>query len=240
MANTARTHFDEDISRAEQLCEQAKQLEDSGADKRLYGDIRFSAIGMAVGALDAYLCDKYVDCLSSVLKAYSNGDWQGNLPAYYRKQLLPAGEILDRSRESRPLWSIRMAARSIMEKDNMLSIGRVESMFNPILPDNQKVFAALIPVLVGYGWKKLTGPKTDAEIATLTGKSKEKATKKAISVLKERIGQTIQIRHDWIHNCGRPKSSIKDYTDRQTYSRIKEIKALVVKFDQHIEAHRKS
>lgn len=240
MVNTARAHFDEDIARAEEMCAQAKRLEDAGSSQRLYGDTRIAAIGLSVGALDAYLCDKYVDCLSSVLKAYSSGKWQGRLPAYYSKQLLPAGEILDRSRGSRPLWSIRMAARSIMEKDNMLSVSRIESMFNPILPDQQKLLSSLVPTLIDYGWKKFTGPNSNAEIDALTGKPKEKATKKSISVLKERIGETIQIRHDWIHNCGRPKSSVKDYTDRQACERIREIKSLIVEFDDHIEAHRKA
>ena len=131
--HTARRHFDDDIGRASALLVQASKLHNGGAT-RLATDIRSASVAMAVGAMDAYLCDKYVDCLTSVLREYRTGSWPGNLPRFYAKQQLPAGEVLDTSRAARPNWAIRMAARSVMEKDNMLSISRVKDHFNPILP----------------------------------------------------------------------------------------------------------
>lgn len=240
MVTTARAHFNEDNQRSVAMLDQAKTLEDAGAEQRLCQDIRISAIALSVGAMDAYLCDKYVDCLVKVLRAYVNGDWRGGLPAFYREQRLPAGDILDTSRKSRPAWGIRMAARNMMEKDDLLSISRVKDMFNPILPSGQKLWSDFIGKMLGHGLKRLTGPKTAAEIAALTRKHKEVATKKAIGALKNRIGDIIQIRHDWIHNCARPKTAIDTYTNGEACVRVRQIRLFVETFDDHIEAHRRA
>lgn len=240
MVTTARVHFNEDNQRSIAMLDQAKALEDAGAEQRLCQDIRISAIALSVGAMDAYLCDKYVDCLVKVLRAYMNGDWLGDLPSSYRKERLPAGDILDTSRQSRPAWGIRMAARNIMEKDNFLSISRVNEMFNPILPSGQKLWPEFIGKMLNHQLKHLTGPKTAAKIAALSGKDKEIATKKAISTLKERIAAIIQIRHDWIHNCARPKTAIAKYTDGEARSRVRDIRLFIETFDNHIETHRRA
>ncbi len=85
MTTTARVHFNEDIQRAEAMLDQAGVLEGAGADQRLCQDVRIAAIAFSVGAMDAYLCDKYVDCLTKVLRAYVNGGWLGDLPASYKR-----------------------------------------------------------------------------------------------------------------------------------------------------------
>lgn len=240
MVTTARNHFDEDIGRAEAMLEQARVLEIAAPADRLHDDVRIAAIAHAVGAMDAYLCDKYVDCLSRVLRAYAQGDWAGQLPTFYKNERLPVGEVLDTSRTARPAWGIRMAARAIMEKDNMLSPSRVDDMFNPVLPVNQKLWSDFIPLMLAHGYKHLTGPRTNAEIKTLAGKDREAATKKAISSLKARLGAIVQIRHDWIHNCGRPKTAIARYSHGEARLRIRDIRLFVETFDDHIEAHRKA
>lgn len=237
--NTPRTHFDEDIQRAEDLLSYAIQIEAAGADARLHQDVKIAAIGMSVGALDAYLCDKYVDCLTSALRAYSNGNWQGDLPTNYREQKLPAGEVLDRSRNSRPLWGIRMAARQIMERDNMLSISRIDEMFNPILPASHKLWSSFVPTMIDSGWRRLTGPYTNLQITAMSPEEKGKATKKVICTMKKRLACTIQIRHDWVHNCARPKLAIAKYSDGQASARIREIKEFITKFDDYIESNRR-
>lgn len=137
MPTTFRTHFNEDIARAESLLARSQVMENASEPERLFKDVRLSSVALAVGALDAYLSDAYVDCLTAVLRAYTQGQWVGGLPSTYSKQMLPAGEILKSSRQHRPLWRVRMAARKVMEKDNMLSLSRVEDCFNGILPNNQ-------------------------------------------------------------------------------------------------------
>ncbi len=146
MAKTHRRHFDEDISRAEAILATAKARK---GDARVSSDLRLSPVSMAVGAMDAYLCDAYVDCLTAVLRAYVTGQWNGGqLPSHYAKQQLPAGEVLDSSRTERPLWSLRMAARSVMERGNMLTLSRVPEQFNGILPDRHKLWVGLIDRLI--------------------------------------------------------------------------------------------
>jgi hypothetical protein len=233
MPDTARRHFDEDIQRSLALHAQAQQL--AG---RLGTDVRSGAIAMAVGGMDAYLCDAYVECLTSVLRAYRNGAWTGDLPGFYAKQQLPAGEVLDTSRTQRPQWGIRMAARSVMEKDNMLSIGRVKDHFNPILPGTQKIWVHFLPRLLDHGLRRLTGPRSENDINALQGDAKTAAVNKAIATVKGRLGSIIQVRHDWIHNCGRPKLAITTWTHGEAAARIRDIRIFVDALDDHLEQHR--
>jgi hypothetical protein len=236
MATTHRRHFDEDIARAEAILATARSRK---GDARLPSDLRLSAVSMAVGAMDAYLCDAYVDCLTAVLRAYVTGQWKDDhLPSHYAKQQLPAGEVLDSSRRVRPLWSLRMAARSVMERGNMLTMSRVPEQFNGVLPDSHKLWVGLIDRLIGFGYKRLTGV-TGPEVNKLSGKPLEQAKKRAIKTFFNRISDTIQIRHDWAHNCGRPKTAIKTFSHAQARDRIREIRLFVTAFDDHLQQHRK-
>lgn len=234
---TPRRHFDEDIGRAHQMLELSQNMEKDEAGERLFQDVRMSAIALAVGAMDAYFCDAYVDCLTSVLRAYIHNKWQGDLPPIYAQRELPAKEVLDSSREGRPLWSLRMATRKIMERDNMLSITRIKEQFNGILPSRHKLWAGLIDELLMLDSKRFTGV-TRSELATLSNKGVAEAKRKAAGIFQERIKDTVQLRHDWAHNCGRPRSAIDKYTHLQAKAKIREVEALVSAFDNHVQLHR--
>ncbi len=234
---TPRKHFAEDIARAIALLDHADELSNSAGDSPLVIDLRHSAVAMAVGAMDAYFCDAYVDCLTTALRAYVSGKWKGNLPAEYANRELPAGEVLDTSRQRRPLWAIRMAARKIMERDSMLNISRIDELFNPALPDRQKLWSTLIDALIPYGLKRIT-KYSEAEVSSLSGSKLGEAKKKAAGQLKRRLGETVQLRHDWIHNCGRPKSAVTKLTKGVARSRIQELALIVSEFDDHIQQHR--
>ncbi len=234
---TPRKHFDEDINRAHDMIRMSKDKDSDGAGERLVHDVRLSAVALAVGAMDAYFSDAYVDCLTSVLRAYIHGKWRGDLPSAYAKRELPAGEVLDSSRQNRPLWALRMATRTIMERDNMLSISRISDQFNGILPPTQKLWAGLTNDLIAFGSKRFTGI-TQSELSQLSGKDLEKKKKKAIFLFQDRIKDTVQLRHDWAHNCGRPKSAIQKLTHNQATARVQEIHTLIEAFDDHIQAHR--
>lgn len=235
---TPRRHFDEDIRRAEAMLALAKAQEEEGADERLVDDLRLSSVSVAVGALDAFLCDLYVDCLTSVLRAYRNGRWEDDLPAHYARQQLPAGEVLDSSRSERPLWSIRMAARSVMERDNMLKLSRIPDHFNGILPEDAKLWAGVIDAIASHNHRRLTKYQ-GAELAALSGSKLGAARKKVAAAVRKRIGEIVQIRHDWIHNCGRPKEAIMTLTQGAADVRIKHVKWFVVALSEHVQKHRK-
>lgn len=234
---TPRKHFDEDIYRAEQLMLLAKNMSTKGVDEELTRDVYMSALMLGVGAMDAYFSDSYVDCLTKVLRAYIHDNWQGDLPPAYAKRALPAKEVLDSSRNNRPLWSLRMATRKIMERDNMLSIPRVKEEFNGILPQSHKLWVGIMDELIACDCKKFTGI-TRAELSSLSGKSLEKAKKNATAKFDQRIKETVQLRHDWVHNCGRPKSAVKVPPPKQAADRLREVKSFVTVFDDHIQTHR--
>jgi hypothetical protein len=235
---TFRTHFNDDIARAENIFYRSEAMLAAGEPGRLCLDVRLSAVAMAVGALDAYLCDAYVDCLTAVLRAYAANTWVGKLPSDYSRQLLPAGEILKATRLHRPFWRVRMAARKVMEKDNMLALSRIEGCFNGILPSNQKLWLTLIPALTAFDLKRLTKFTAAGLGAVAAGTPKEKAEKQIIAAVKSRIGKIIQFRHDWIHNCGRPKTAIVDLTSGRANARIRDVKIFIETFDNHLTTHR--
>jgi len=236
---TQKRYFDEDIRRAEAVLNLAAKEKDKKADPQIVSDLRLSAIGMAIGALDAYLCDAYVDCLTSVLRSYVNGEWKGILPASYAKRALPAGIVLDSSRKHRPLWSLRMAVRKIMERDNVLCIDRVPKLFNGILPDTHKLWAGIVDELLALNSRRFAAFH-QWEVAALTGKALAKARKEVIARFQSRLKETIQYRHDWAHNLGWPKTAIHNLTPQQATTRIREVRHFVDVFDRHIEQHRKA
>lgn len=238
MPITAKKHFDDDIRRAWSIYQHAQlQLTAPNPDKKLCNDLMLSAVAMSVGAMDAYLCDAYVDCLSSSLRAYAQGKWPGTFPSGYKKQPLPAGEVLNNTRANRPLWSIRMAARKVMERENILSISRIDDLFNPILPAGKKLWPDFITTLIDHNRIRFTR-HTQATIAGLSGKNLDDAKKQAVTALKTRVAYIVQLRHDWIHNCSRPKSSITKLTKRKALSAIRDIHTLIEELDKHIESNR--
>lgn len=237
MPTTFRTHFNDDINRAENILALSRVMENAGEPERLYKDLRWSSVALAVGALDAYLCDAYVDCLTAVLRAYTQEQWVGALPATYSRQMLPAGEILKSTRQHRPLWRVRMAARKVMEKDNMLSLSRLEDCFNGILPNHKKLWLDFVPVLAAHNLARLT-KHVESDLAVLAGDALVQAKKQIAEAVKTRLGTTIQIRHDWIHNCGRPKNAIQDLTHGQAKARIRDIRLFIEDLDNHLDSHR--
>lgn len=237
MPTTAKTHFDDDISRAFTLHVHAQTLQLAGDVSQFPKDIRGAAVALAVGAMDAYFCDKFVDCLTKALQAYAAGTWPGPFPPAFRQQHLPAGEVLDASRIHRPKWGIRMAAKAVMERNNMYSLSRVDGVFNGILPVGQKLWLGIVPQLLAVGRRRFT-KYLAADMAGLTGKPLLGRQREVIATVKSRIGITVQFRHDWIHNCARPKGTIVNYTDGEARAAMNEIKSLVDIFEAHIEAHR--
>jgi len=237
MPTTAKNHFDDDITRAFALHAKAKALQAAGDATQLPEDIRGAAVALAVGAMDAYFCDKYVDCLTTALQSYSECTWIGPFPSAFRQQLLPAGEVLDATRPHRPKWGIRMAAKAVMERDNMYSLARLDDVFNGILPIGHKLWIGIVPQLAALNRRRFTKHRT-ADLAALNGKPLQDAQKVVVGSVKKRIGITVQFRHDWIHNCARPKGAIVNYTDGEAKAAMNEIRSLVDIFETHIEAHR--
>ncbi len=235
MVTTYRTHFDDDMARAQSLLDLAGGGAPALKLDRRKDDLRLAAVAMAVGAMDAYFCDAYVDCLARALRRCANK--KGDLPPAYAKQNLPAGIVLGSSQTKRPNWRLRMAARAVMERDNILDLSRVPGLFNPVLPRDKQLWPAVIDSLILLRKRRLTGVD-HATYKAAPPTSRAKMKKAAAGVVAKRMKETIQWRHDWVHNCGRPKSAIQDRTQGEIQQRINEIYYLVEAFDSHLTSHR--
>lgn len=230
----ARNHFNEDILRSEALAVHAASLP-AATPGLLVTDLNRQAVASAVGAMDAYLCDAYVDLLTGALSRARAGT--APLPDGYRTERLPAGPLLA-VYNARPNWGLRMAARGLMDRDNMLQTTRIKGMFNPALEANHKLWVGLMPTYLGLARKRLTGARTLAEVMALGGNHRKKAIAAAQSAMMERIGDIVQRRHDIVHNCDRPKQAITAITPTQAKWMVADIRSFVEILDDHVQAHR--
>ena len=118
---TAKRHFDEDIQRAHNLRIHASNLQDS----QVRDDILRSTWMMAVGASDAYFCDAYADLIARTLRA-KDMEPAIKLPERLGNLQVPVTAVI---REAGG-WRWRMAARGLIERENVLSLNQIKSLFN--------------------------------------------------------------------------------------------------------------
>jgi hypothetical protein len=229
MPTTARRHFDDDFARATELLAQAQTCE----EEPLKTDLARCAIAFGVGALDAYLCDAFLDALARKMKQCRRDDTA--LPAGYAKLLIPAGPLLS-SYEARPNWGLRMAARAMMEKDNMLQLGRIKDLINPVLPDGQKLWIDVAPSFIALDRKRLAGIST-SEYAALSTREKVSARRKAAAAVLRRVGVVVQRRHDIVHNCDRPKNAPQALKIGSARNMLTDVGSFVAVTDKHIDAN---
>jgi hypothetical protein len=118
--------------------------------------------------MDAYLCDAFTDTLARCLKICRRE--KQSLPNGYRKLLLPIGPLMTDYAE-RDNWALRMAARALMEKDDLLKLSRLKELFNPALPKGHKLWGDLARSYVNLDRRRLTGI-TSTEYTALRGDAK--------------------------------------------------------------------
>lgn len=230
MPTTARKHFDDDIGRAWAVHGLASGIE----DRELAADIARSSVALAVGALDAYLCDAFVDSLARTLKTCRQQSRP--VPSAYGKLMMPVGPLLGEY-EHRENWGLRMSARALMEKDNLLQVGRLKELFNPALQPGHKLWENVVRDFIHLGRRRLTGIDA-AGYAALSGVKRQKAGKVAASSVLRRIGEIVQRRHDIVHNCDRPKSAKQKLTLAAAKKMLSDIQAFVTILDDHLDAYR--
>lgn len=222
-------HFRDDFSRAQALC----ALAAVETKEPMRSDLARCAVAFGVGALDAYLCDAFVDCLARTLKSCSRSGIA--LPEGYAKLALPAGPLFA-SYASRPNWGLRMAARSMMERENLLQVRKAAGLFNPVLPKSQQLWGGSAAALVAIGPKRLAGISA-AKYAALPTKKKSGASKAASSAALKRVESVIQRRHDIVHNCDRPKTSPQRMKPGSAKNMLADIGSFVTVLDAHLGKH---
>jgi RiboL-PSP-HEPN len=234
MPATARNHFDDDIGRAQAILSEARRLPASRS--AVADDMRRASVALAVGAMDAYLCDAYIDCLTRCLRAFREGKCS-KLPTDYAKELLPAGPLLAQHYTKRSNWGLRMAARARMERENLLQVGRVKEIFNPVLPASHKLWLDVIDQYTVLGRKRLTKHRA-ADIAVMTPANRTEARKQAAAALVKRMLMIVQRRHDIVHNVDRPKSALQKLTAGQAKAMTTDLKDFITILDDHLDLRR--
>jgi hypothetical protein len=231
---TALQHFREDIARAKDIVAHADPLpRGNAAEQRLRSDLLRSAWMFAVGALDAYFCDAYTDLIAVTVSSKSRQP-SITLPEFFYEIRFPIRAILEEY--ANPNWRWRMAARKMMERENVLSLSTIQSLFNKFFREDRRFFVSLLDTWMSHADAKtrLFGTTRAAYLA-LTPGEKDRARRQAMDQFKERFGVIFQRRHDCIHNCDRPRMSPQPLDQSITVLKvIEDVEFLVFRCDEHI------
>ena len=125
----------------------------------------------------------------------------------------------------------------MMEKDNMLQLGRVKDLLNPDLAPSHKLWPDLAPRYIALNRKRLTGISV-ADYAALNGKNKEDSRKRAAAAVLRRIGSIVQRRHDIVHNCDRPKNAPQVLKIGTAKNMLLDVGSFVTILDEHRGAYK--
>jgi hypothetical protein len=134
-------------------------------------------------------------------------------------------------------WGLRMAARALMEKDNLLRLSRVKELMNPALPQGKRLWNDLAQDFVDLDRKRLARYRRN-EFAALTGTQKSDGPKTVSAAVMRRMGEIVQRRHDVVHNCDRPKSAKQRLTLGQAKAMLVDVHDFVKILDKHLDDHR--
>jgi hypothetical protein len=235
MPTTALSHFRQDIERARAIVAHAEPLPTDTAEGRLLrSDLLRSAWMFGVGALDAYFCDAYTDVVAATIIAKSRHA-PLDLPEFFHDIRFPVRAILE-SYTNNVNWRWRMAARKMMERETVLSLATIQTLFNKFFRTGQRFFRDVLP-----GWivhpdsrRRLVGI-TPARFNALPANLRNQAVADAQRLLEERFQEIFQRRHDCIHNCDRPRVKPQPLarTDMVRHA-LEDIEFLVRRSDEHI------
>jgi hypothetical protein len=235
MPRTALDHFQEDVARAYAIVAHAHPLPAGTAtEQMLRSDLLRSAWMFAVGALDAYFCDAYTDLVAATIISKSRHDSM-TLPEFFYNIRFPVRAILETPAVNLN-WRWRMAARKMMERENVLSLDEVKKLFNKFFRDHHRIFGDLLDAWIQHpqSKKRLLGI-TSAAYAGSNPAAQDAARRVAKVQLDERFDMIIQRRHDCIHNCDRPKVAPQPLVKGGTVIKvIEDVEFLVNRCDEHI------
>jgi hypothetical protein len=231
---TALQHFQEDIARAKAILTHADALpHTTAAEKLLRSDLLRSAWMFAVGALDAYFCDAYTDVIAATASSKSRQPTIA-LPEWAYDIKLPLRAVLEEY--DRANWRWRMAARKMMERENVISLAAIQTLFNKFFRTGHKFFGDSLDVwmsrpdakirLFGVSW---------TDYVAMTDQDKHTARKNAKDQFEDRFRIIFQRRHDCIHNCDRPRVSPQPLDKGGTVLKvIQDVEFLASRCDEHI------
>ena len=190
-------------------------------------------MAFGVGALDAYLCDAFTDTLARCLK---NCRQTGHVPPTgYARLELPIGPLLT-DYAVRHNWGLRMAARALMEKDNLLRLSRLKSLLNPALPAGHKLWDDLAQDFVDLDRKRLAGMRKSSYARSQA--ERKPRVRGRFRPTCSRMGEIVQRRHDVVHNCDRPRTAKQRTSLPKAKKMLVDIEDFATILDDHLDAHR--
>ena len=236
MPATAFQHFTEDIERARAILAHADPVPHvTPAENLLRSDLLRSAWMFAVGSLDAYFCDAYTDIIAATASSKSRQP-AIMLPAWVYEVKFPLRAILEKYDNEN--WRWRMAARKMMERENVISLKAVQDLFNKFFRRGQKFFRDQLDA-----WMSRPDAKirlfgiSQADYLAVSPQDKHMAREAAIDQFEERFRTIFQRRHDCIHNCDRPRMSPQPLERSGTVLKvIQDVEFLVNRCDEHINS----
>ncbi len=202
----------------------------------LRSDLLRSGWMFAIGAIDAYFCDAYTDIVAATIISKSRHQ-AAILPDFFYEIRFPVRAILE-PYAMNDNWRWRMAARKMMERENVLSLSAVQNLFNKFFRRGHRLFQDRMPDwIVHPDAKKRIFGITRAAYAALAAPARTPVLQAAWEQMEERYRDLFQRRHDCIHNCDRPKVSPQALHLAGTVLKvIQDAEFLVHRCDEHIGA----
>jgi hypothetical protein len=231
---TALQHFREDVARARAIVLHADPLpRATDADRLLRSDLLRSGWMFAVAGLDAYFCDAYTDLIAATANSKSRQPTIA-LPEWVYDIKLPLRAVLEEYDYAN--WRWRMAARKMMERENVISLSAVQTLFNKFFRKGHKFFHNLLDDWISHPDSKIRlFGVSHADYAAMTDADKHVARGGANEQLEDRFRAIFQRRHDCIHNCDRPRMSPQPLDKGGTVLKvIQDVEFLVNRCDNHI------
>lgn len=236
MPATAFRHFRDNIARARAIVAHADALaRGTSAEKLLRSDLLRSAWMFAVGALDAYFCDAYTDIIAATASSKSRQPTI-TLPQWLYEVKFPLRAILEVYDKEN--WRWRMAARKMMERENVISLPTIQTLFNKFFQKGHRFFRDQLDAWMSHPDAKIRLFGTSrADYLAMSPQQQHAAREAAIHKFEERFRTIFQRRHDCIHNCDRPRISPQPLERSGTVLKVvQDVEFLVNRCDEHIHA----
>ena len=157
------------------------------------------------------------------------------LPEWVYDIKIPIRAVLEKY-DKRTNWRWRMAARKMLERESVMSLKAIQTLFNKFFRKDHKFFSQLLDTWISRPDSKirLFGVSSDDYVA-MAKPEQNKAREKAFEQFEERFRVLFQRRHDCIHNCDRPRVSPQPLDKCATVLKvIQDIEFLVNRCDEHI------
>ncbi|MCL4808708.1 MAG: hypothetical protein KJ062_13110, partial [Thermoanaerobaculia bacterium] len=190
MLVTAKKHFTQDLLRAKALLSHASTLPPG----ELARDVLRASWMMAVGACDAYFSDAYADLIARALRA-KDLEPEVAIPDRLNNLKVPVVAVLRNSKDG---WRWRMAARELIESENVLSLEKISKLFNHFFRDKKRLLKedTIEPWILHRDAKGRLFGVSATQYRALSDVDKTAARRKAVEKSRVRFEEVFQRRHD--------------------------------------------